>query len=100
MGTPTWRGAYAPFGHELASWPTLNRYKFTGKERDAESGLDYFSARFYSSDAGRFMSSDPAIMTQAKVNDPQQWNMYSYGRNNPVTYVDFNGKWRLTFIEG
>jgi RHS repeat-associated protein len=37
---------------------TDNHYKFTGKERDAESGLDYFGARYYASSMGRFMSPD------------------------------------------
>jgi RHS repeat-associated protein len=67
--------------------------KFTGKERDAESGNDYFGARYYASSMGRFMSPDPMIMMPQKMTDPQQWNMYSYVRNNPLRMIDTNGKW-------
>ncbi|MBN9617470.1 MAG: hypothetical protein BGO25_08230 [Acidobacteriales bacterium 59-55] len=44
-------------------------YKFTGKERDTESGLDYFGARYYSSSMGRFMSPDP-LQLSAKLDNP------------------------------
>jgi RHS repeat-associated protein len=59
----------------------------TGKERDPESGLDYFGARYYWSSAGRFSSPDP-LMSSADVADPQSWNRYSYTRNNPLRFVD------------
>ena len=67
-------------------------YKFTGKERDTESGLDYFGARYYASSMGRFMSLDPKQITKQRMNDPQQWNMYSYVRNNPMIVIDPDGK--------
>jgi RHS repeat-associated protein len=63
------------------------RQKFTQKERDSESGLDYFGARYYSSPQGRFTSSDP-LLSSGTVYDPQTWNRYSYTRNNPLKYVD------------
>ena len=66
------------------------RYKFTGKERDSESGLDYFGARYYGSSMGRFMSSDDG--EDQDVQDPQSWNLYSYVRNNPVTHTDADGR--------
>ncbi|SRR5581483_4646078 len=69
------------------------QYKFAGKERDAESGLDNFKARYFGSSMGRFMSPDPAGIMKQKVIDPQQWNMYSYARNNPVRFVDPTGKY-------
>jgi RHS repeat-associated protein len=50
--------------------------KFTGKERDAETGLDYFGARYYSAAQGRFMSPDP-VLSSARLWDPQSWNRYS-----------------------
>jgi RHS repeat-associated protein len=53
--------------------------KFTGKERDAESGLDYFTARYYASTLGRFTSADPITVTPARTVDPQQLNLYAYG---------------------
>ena len=66
--------------------------KFTGKERDAESGLDEFDARHYASTMGRFMSVDPTRLSSF-FDDPQTWNQYSYAHNNPLEYVDRNGKW-------
>jgi RHS repeat-associated protein len=69
---------------------TLFAHKFTGKERDSESGLDNFGARYNSSSLGRFMSPDEPLMYQEKGN-PQSWNLYSYVRNNPVNAVDPNG---------
>jgi RHS repeat-associated protein len=70
-------------------------YKFTGKERDSESGLDNFGARYNSSALGRFMTPDwsasPEPVPYAKLPDPQSLNLYSYVRNNPSTYVDADG---------
>jgi RHS repeat-associated protein len=65
--------------------------RFTGKERDAESGLDYFGARYYSSAQGRFTSVDPAI-DSAVLTQPQSWNRYAYVLNNPLTIIDPDGK--------
>lgn len=64
--------------------------KFTGKERDAESGLDYFGARNDASSVGRFMTPDPLHIMKQKLIDPQQWNMYAYVRNNPLRFVDLS----------
>jgi RHS repeat-associated protein len=55
--------------------------QFTGKERDAESGLDYFGARYFGSSMGRFMSPDD-FTKDTHVADPQSWNLYAYARNN------------------
>jgi RHS repeat-associated protein len=68
------------------------RYKFTGKERDTESGLDYFEARHYASTLGRFMSVDPVVITPERKVDPQQLNRYAYVRNNPLRLVDPTGE--------
>ncbi|HEX6880043.1 MAG TPA: RHS repeat-associated core domain-containing protein, partial [Terriglobales bacterium] len=57
--------------------------KFTGKERDTETGLDYFGARYYASNMGRWMSPDD-VRNDSNVADPQSWNLYSYVRNNPL----------------
>jgi RHS repeat-associated protein len=48
----------------------------TGKERDAESGLDYFGARYYGSALGRFSSPDEVFADQDE-HDPQSWNLYT-----------------------
>lgn len=64
----------------------------SGKERDTETGLDYFGARYYGSNIGRWMSPDPIGIMKQKLLDPQQWNMYSYVRNNPLRFLDPTGK--------
>ena len=66
-------------------------YKFTGKERDAESGLDNFGARMYASTMGRFSSPDPQGNSYADFSNPQSWNMYAYVLNNPLKYTDPTG---------
>lgn len=66
-------------------------HHFTGKERDQESGLDYFSTRYYSSSIGRFLSPDPSGITKADSHNPQSLNMYTYAINNPLIYVDPTG---------
>jgi RHS repeat-associated protein len=65
------------------------RQKFTEKERDNETGLDYFVARYYLSGQGRFTSPDP-LSASAHPNIPQGWNRYSYVLNNPLKLVDPN----------
>jgi RHS repeat-associated protein len=64
---------------------------FTGKERDAESGLDNFGARYNASSMGRFMTPDPLYIEEQKMLDPQQLNLYSYVRNNPLSLTDPTG---------
>ncbi len=64
--------------------------RFTGKERDAETGLDYFGARYFSGAQGRFTSVDP-LLASARVPEPQTWNRYTYAGNNPLRFVDPNG---------
>lgn len=66
-------------------------YEFTGKERDSETGLDYFGARYMASNMGRFLSPDD-FHNDTHVADPQSWNLYAYGRNNPLRYVDPTGQ--------
>jgi RHS repeat-associated protein len=69
--------------------------KFTGKERDTESGLDNFGARYYASTMGRFMTPDwaarPTSVPYAVFGDPQSLNLYGYVRNDPVTQADADG---------
>lgn len=73
-----------------------NRFCFlrshcTGKERDAESGNDYFGARYYASSMGRFLSPDPSQLYYADPANPQSLNLYSYGQNNPLINIDPTG---------
>ena len=83
-----------PFGDQLQCTQNLvapTEHHFTGKERDAESGLDYFEARYYSSNMGRFSSPDPSGMASANPDNPQSLNLYSYVLNNPLIYIDPTG---------
>jgi len=91
---------FYPFGGERvisAAAGGNNRYKFTGKERDSESGLDNFGARFDSSTLGRFMSPDPEN-AGASDDDPQSWNAYSYALNNPLNATDPDGREPVFFV--
>jgi RHS repeat-associated protein len=69
----------------------------TGKERDTESGNDYFGARYYNSATGRFLSPDPKD-TSAHPGNPQTWNRYTYTLNNPLGLVDPDGKEPVTVV--
>lgn len=68
---------------------------FTGKQRDTESNLDYFGARYYGSTPGRFMTPDwadkPTDVPYAQFGDPQSLNLYGYVGNNPVSHADTDG---------
>ncbi len=66
------------------------RSRCSAKERDAESDLDYFLARYYGSSLGRFNSVDPANAGADPAN-PQSWNAYAYVNNNPLIFVDPDG---------
>jgi RHS repeat-associated protein len=83
---------FYPFGGERT--PMVNscpqNYKFTGKERDSESGLDYFGKRYYSNGLGRWTSPDRPFADQHR-GDPQSWNIYAYARNNPLRFIDEDG---------
>jgi len=72
---------------------------FTGKERDSESGLDNFGARYDASILGRFMSPDRPFADQL-INAPQSWNLYSYVGNNPLRYLDQDGESTQTAANG
>jgi len=81
---------YYPFGGEMGPVRTSSRKKFTGLERDEETGLDYMLARNHSPALGRFLSVDPGLDVQPE--NPQSWNLYGYVRNNPVNATDPDGK--------
>ena len=86
------RDDYYPFGQQVNTVvDAAHDRRFTGKERDAESGLDYFGARYYHSTAGRFLSVDP-VLDSADPTNPQSWNRYTYTFNNPLKYVDPDGR--------
>lgn len=55
--------------------------RYTGKERDSESGNDDFGARYYASGMGRWMSPDPTGLALATAENPQSLNLYAYVNN-------------------
>jgi RHS repeat-associated protein len=97
-GSAIARHDYLAFGEELsigrgqvsAYGAGALRQQFTGQERDSESGLDFFKARYYSSAHGRFTGVDP-LATSARPPNPQTWNRYAYVINNPMRFIDPTG---------
>jgi RHS repeat-associated protein len=85
---------YTPYGI-VANGTAVDHYEFNGKERDAESNLDEFGARYYASPFGRFMTPDwaakPTDVPYANFGNPQSLNLYSYVQNNPTTVGDPDG---------
>ncbi|HEU4713078.1 MAG TPA: RHS repeat-associated core domain-containing protein [Pyrinomonadaceae bacterium] len=105
------RHDYLPFGEELFSQQGLRspglgysggdgvRQQFTSKERDVETGLDYFLARYYSSTQGRFTSPDPLSASGEQI-VPQSWNRYSYVLDNPLKLLDPEGEmWIYHYLD-
>src|SRR5262249_1063546 len=95
-GTVKAESDYYPWGGELQFVANdSNHYKFTGKERDSESGLDYFGARYYSNGLGRWVSADWSAMPEpvpyADFGDPQSLNLYGFVGGNPASKVDPDG---------
>jgi RHS repeat-associated protein len=102
------RHDYLPFGEEIQVSSTGGpggrttsqgyaaaddtRQRFTSKEHDGESGLDYFLARYYSSAEARFTAVDPIVLDRNRIFDPQVLNGYPYTRGNPLRYVDPAGE--------
>ncbi len=74
---------YLPYGERYAGTQTPHQY--TGKERDAESGLDYFGARYLASAHGRWMAVDS---NEGAITHPQSLNRYSFVLSNPVNFID------------
>jgi RHS repeat-associated protein len=98
-GTAVERHDFEPYGAELSGgWRTAAlgyvsarvRQRFTRQERDDDTTLDYFLARYYSGTQGRFGSPDPGN-AGANAGDPQSWNGYAYVSGNPLTYTDPSG---------
>jgi RHS repeat-associated protein len=114
------RHDYLPFGEELSA-PVAGRtvgqgysgadgirQQFTSKERDNETGLDFFEARYYASTQGRFTSIDPYNIVMERqfaadakkaesqftsyLSNPQRWARYTYALNNPLLYTDPHGE--------
>lgn len=84
--TGSWvnREEYTPYGETSFGSFARKRYRFTGKERDEESGLNYHGARYYAHGLGRWTSSDPAGMIDGI-------NLYVYAHNNSSSQIDPGG---------
>jgi RHS repeat-associated protein len=99
-GTVVERHDYLAFGEECTSGtcafnPGLGAgapRKFTGKERDVETGLDYFGARYLAAPLARFTSHDPVMNGARSRTEPLGWNRYAYALNNPLRNLDPDGK--------
>ncbi len=96
------RHDYLPFGEEITSALTAqrsgyfsdsHRKKFTGYERDVETGLDFAEARMHNFSLGRFSSPD---LLGGDSSIPQSLNRYSYVVNNPINFIDPSGLIWLT----
>ena len=97
-GVPEQTCTNLPFGDSLLcsqSTTTPTEHHFTGKERDTESGNDYFGARYYASSMGRWLSPDWSAKYEpvpyAKLDNPQSLNLYGYVLNNPLSHADPDG---------
>ncbi|MEW6365916.1 MAG: RHS repeat-associated core domain-containing protein [Acidobacteriota bacterium] len=93
-GDRIYSAAYDPYGGPQKVWidtysPALG---FSGKERDKDTGADYFGARWFAHGQYRWISTDPVIARDMAIVSPQLWNMYSYCWNNPVVVVDPDGR--------
>jgi RHS repeat-associated protein len=109
LGTPELNFLSLPFGNDLGNprttssvvppgalpAPDATEHHFTGKERDSESGNDYFGARYYASSMGRWLSPDWSAKEEpvpyAKLDNPQSLNLYQYVLNNPLIAADDDG---------
>jgi RHS repeat-associated protein len=85
----------AASGMPVCLWQNSIGSRSSGKERDVETGLDYFLARYYSGAEGRFLSPDwsatPLPIPYADLDSPQTLNLYGYVRNNPMSHFDADG---------
>ncbi|HXO33618.1 MAG TPA: RHS repeat-associated core domain-containing protein, partial [Candidatus Acidoferrales bacterium] len=95
-GTVCYDADFYPYGGERVVTNTCpQNYKFTGKERDAETNNDDFGARYYSSQFGRWISPDwsaiPAPVPYANLTNPQTLNLYAMVHDNPETFSDLDG---------
>src|SRR5579871_6378098 len=79
---------YLPFGELNSSDTNITTHKFTGDERDSETGLDHTLFRQYSSNTGNWLSPDPAGLAAVDPSNPQSWNRYVYALNDSLNLID------------
>ena len=92
-GNVVFSEAAGPYGDVQKTWTNTYdpKMKFSGKEREGYSDLDYFGARYYDHKSYRFNSVDPIINRVEALSNPQLWNLYAYCDNNPITFFDPDG---------
>ena len=96
-GNVVYSATYGPYGDVRTETGSVDPMpKFSGKERDTESQLDYFGARYYNREQYRFISPDP-ILLGSIATDSRKVNFYSYCGNNPIANIDASGKSYVLF---
>jgi RHS repeat-associated protein len=102
------RHDYLPFGEEwcpgspgavCGTVAAGQPRRFTGQQRDTETGLDAFGARYYAAHVARFSSVDPVFAWRSSLFDPERWNRYAYARNNPLRFADPDGREVMIIIQ-
>lgn len=104
-GDVLWREQYSPYGSRLlyesrevdcgsancepVESPWDEKQWFTGKFEETRAGLQYFGARWYEAELGRFLSPDPVLFQDDNV---FSFNRYAYANNNPYRYLDPDGR--------
>jgi RHS repeat-associated protein len=93
-GSVVYAEAHDPYGGLQKSWANAfdPKRKYSDKERDQETGLDYFGARYYSNPNYRWCSLDPVLDRSKAIVDAQRWNIYAYCSNNPINNLDPDGR--------
>ncbi|HLP44685.1 MAG TPA: RHS repeat-associated core domain-containing protein, partial [Candidatus Kapabacteria bacterium] len=89
-GNVVYSEAYGPYGDVQKTWSKTYdpKQKFSGKEREGYSELDYFGARYFDNNSYRFISPDPIRTKEKAMSNPQYWNLYAYCGNNPISFID------------
>lgn len=97
LGQVIWRETYKPHGQRTtnATASANNKVWFTGKQEEAALGINYFGARWYHPEIGRFLVIDPAGVAPDNIHS---FNRYAYANNNPYKYVDQDGRNPLLLI--
>lgn len=94
---------YSPFGGTIVDQKTgmyENKFKYTGKEKDEDTGWYYYGARYYNPEYGQFLSEDPLFLsigidkkiTGLAIKNPQSLNSHAYVENNPLIKIDNTGE--------
>ena len=95
---------YTPYGElwieEVAAGLDKLPFRFTGKEMDEETGLYYYGARYLDPKYSRWLSGDPALgeymsgssVGEGGIYNTVNFNVYHYGSNNPIKYIDPTGR--------